>query len=189
MDVQLFRSKGTSINALWIIFRRCERPSTYTSLDFNRPVQLEVYTTAEQWPGLPVMSEMSGDTASDSSFNRALQWLNECTSTHRQCSSSSKDQKTPRRLIDITYDRPKPIEDHGFIERYVCLSHCWGESQPLRTTTATIQKHKHEIAWDAIPRTFQDAIQVTKRLHINYIWIDSLCIIQDDAEDWAAQAA
>jgi hypothetical protein len=115
--------------------------------------------------------------------------LNECTSTHRQCSSSSKDQKTPRRLIDITSDRPKLIEDHGLVERYVCLSHCWGEQQPLRTTTATIQKHKHEIAWDAIPRTFQDAIQIMKRLHINYIWIDSLCIVQDDADDWAAQAA
>jgi hypothetical protein len=178
MYVELFRSIGTQ--ALCIRF------------GFDPQVQLEVYTTAEQshlWPDFCVLSEMSGNTDSNSSFNRALQWLDECTSTHDVCNASSGDQPMPRRLIDITTDKPKLIEDHGLVGRYVCLSHCWGGHQPLRTITATIQQHIIGIPWDAIPRTFQDAIQITKRLHINYIWIDSLCIVQDDADDWAAQAA
>lgn len=45
------------------------------------------------------------------------------------------------------------------------------------------------IPWDKLPSTFQDAITVTRRLGIAYIWIDSLCIVQDDAQDWEREAA
>ncbi|KAH8600698.1 heterokaryon incompatibility protein-domain-containing protein, partial [Bisporella sp. PMI_857] len=40
-----------------------------------------------------------------------------------------------------------------------------------------------------LPKTFQDTILVAQRLNISYIWIDSLCIIQDSAEDWQAESA
>jgi hypothetical protein len=176
--------KGVGTEALYISLRSID--------DFHDEFQLEVYTTAGQskpWPEFCVMSETCGDTVSDGSFNRALEWLNECTSAHDICNTSSGARQMPGRLVDITSGRPKLIETHGLVEIYVCLSHCWDDHQPLRTTTDTIQQHKIEIAWNDIPRTFQDAIQVTKRFHVDYIWIDSLCIIQDDLDDWAAQAA
>lgn len=45
------------------------------------------------------------------------------------------------------------------------------------------------IPWAELPNTFQDAITVTRMLGLKYIWIDSLCIVQDDAQDWEREAA
>ena len=37
-------------------------------------------------------------------------------------------------------------------------------------------------------KTSQDAITLTRQLNIQYIWIDSLCVIQDDESDWPTEA-
>ena len=72
--------------------------------------------------------------------------------------------------------------------RYVALSHCWGG-----TNTAILKKDMLStmiggIDWSQLPKTFQDAIYVTRRLGFRYLWIDSLCIIQDSAEDWSKES-
>lgn len=73
---------------------------------------------------------------------------------------------------------------------YACLSHCWGEHQPLKTLAENFQTFKHEgISWDSFPKTFQEAITFSRSLNIRYLWIDSLCIIQDNNDDWNLQAA
>lgn len=74
-------------------------------------------------------------------------------------------------------------------KRYVCLSHCWGQEQPLITTSRTLQSHMKEISWESIPATFQDAIRISKKIGIQYIWIDSLCIIQDSVKDWETESS
>jgi hypothetical protein len=58
-----------------------------------------------------------------------------------------------------------------------------------RTTSKTIEANLKGIPWDALPATFQDAIDFTRRLGLQYIWIDSMCIIQDDAKDWDEQSS
>ncbi|KAF4848516.1 hypothetical protein CGCSCA4_v004793 [Colletotrichum siamense] len=40
-----------------------------------------------------------------------------------------------------------------------------------------------------LPQTFRDAIHVAKELGLSYIWIDALCIIQDDPEDWTIESS
>ncbi|KAF2181333.1 hypothetical protein K469DRAFT_539515, partial [Zopfia rhizophila CBS 207.26] len=57
------------------------------------------------------------------------------------------------------------------------------------TTTPTMQRRKDGISWEHLPRTFQDAIWVSRQLDIADIWIDSLCIIQDDPDDCAKGSA
>ena len=72
--------------------------------------------------------------------------------------------------------------------RYVALSHCRGKKQIIAITRATeIDRHK-EILFDTLSKTFRDAVLTTHRLDVQYPWIDSLCIIQDDAEDWQEQS-
>jgi hypothetical protein len=71
----------------------------------------------------------------------------------------------------------------------VCLSHSWGGQQPLKTTTHSLQDFKRNIPWDSLPKLFKDAVAYTKRLGFRYLWIDSLCIIQDDHNDWMEQSA
>ena len=69
----------------------------------------------------------------------------------------------------------------------MCLSHCWGKSISLTTETTTLKEGKG-ILWSELPGTFQDALTVTCRLGIQYLWIDSLCILQDSV-DWEKEAS
>ena len=78
---------------------------------------------------------------------------------------------------------------------YVALSHCWG---PLLESSAgmyarTLKKNLNEmqrgISFDRLPQNFQDAILTVRKLQLRYLWIDALCIIQDDPADWAREAA
>ena len=72
---------------------------------------------------------------------------------------------------------------------YAALSHCWGHKPFLRTLAGSLEAHKSEIAWERLPQSFQDAIAFTRHLGIRYLWIDSLCIVQDDQHDWRREAA
>lgn len=72
---------------------------------------------------------------------------------------------------------------------YVALSHCWGPEPPLKTTSKNRRQMERDLSWSFLPKTFQDAILVTLHLGMQYIWIDSLCIIQDDALDWDRESA
>jgi hypothetical protein len=72
---------------------------------------------------------------------------------------------------------------------YAALSHCWGANRSCVTTKHNLEERLKDIPWDTIPRTFQDAIRLALLLNIRQIWIDSLCIIQDDLEDWNIESA
>jgi hypothetical protein len=47
----------------------------------------------------------------------------------------------------------------------------------------------NEIGWTSLPPTYQDAVTVCQALNIDYLWVDSLCIVQDDKRDWAYEAS
>ncbi|KAH7357570.1 heterokaryon incompatibility protein-domain-containing protein, partial [Pyrenochaeta sp. MPI-SDFR-AT-0127] len=85
---------------------------------------------------------------------------------------------------------PRLFETQGERGHYVALSHCWGplSHRPVMTTHSSLADHLASIPWDALPPTYQDAISVTHRLGFAYIWIDSLCIIQDSHSDWLGES-
>jgi hypothetical protein len=71
----------------------------------------------------------------------------------------------------------------------VALSYCWGRSGNFRTTKASLLGHLEKLPLDMLPATLRDAITVTRELGIRYLWIDAVCIVQDDIEDWNREAA
>ena len=71
---------------------------------------------------------------------------------------------------------------------YVTLSHCWGAKQIITTTQETLRSRLAAIPWKDLSKTFQDAIIITNNLGYRYIWIDSLCIIQNDYQDWELES-
>jgi hypothetical protein len=71
---------------------------------------------------------------------------------------------------------------------YATLSHCWGRTLLIKTTQGNILEHQHEISRQHLPSTFKDAIKIARNLSICYLWIDSLCILQDSVHDWAHEA-
>jgi len=107
----------------------------------------------------------------------------------------TSNPELPTRILEIIITTPGPpslqlIESRGMRSRYAALSHCWGprNKQPLRTTKATYAQHLAGIAAADLPKTFREATRVAQAVGLRYIWIDSLCIIQDDRADWAAEA-
>ena len=98
-------------------------------------------------------------------------------------------------MIDIGSTPDSPIRLHitdsmgRVITPYVALSSSWGTELPLRTTKETLDKYCEEIPFEDFPKTLHDALRVTRGMGLQYIWIDALCIIQDDENDWQEQAA
>jgi len=72
--------------------------------------------------------------------------------------------------------------------KYIALSHCWGEKLPLRTTKDKLEDYKQHIESSELPQTFLDAVTVAREIDVQYLWIDSLCIIQDDSGDWEKES-
>jgi len=123
-------------------------------------------------------------------------WIQTCTSSHQRCRplASNSPETYPTRLLDIGSQHGDSIRLIETAENspdgaYTTLSHRWGGTDPVLTVSENIEDFKREIASPLLSKTFRDAIEVTRRLGLRYIWIDSLCIIQNDASDWAQEAA
>lgn len=110
---------------------------------------------------------------------------------------SESPAKLPTRLIDVGRDNTEPIrlvqtsQESAAKSPYIALSHCWGtlrREQRCCTYADNIDQRKAHIAYDELPPSFQDAVRVTRALGMRYLWIDSLCIVQDDPDDWSAEA-
>ncbi|KAF2255586.1 HET-domain-containing protein, partial [Trematosphaeria pertusa] len=119
-----------------------------------------------------------------------------CSRQHRICNSIlSSDSWYPSRLIDVGAEvlgLPRLVctAEETISGRYVSLSHCWGKSEFLQLTESNLECFKKGIPIDALSKTFQDAIEATRCLGMRYIWIDSLCIIQqqDSKDDWLRES-
>ena len=126
-------------------------------------------------------------------FNRCVtilkNWLEDCITHHNACSASQPS--LPKRLIQISGENLKLVDTAGFTySHYMTLSHCWGKtSNMMKTTKDNINIRLAQIPHKELPQVFKDAIAVTKSVGCQWIWIDSLCIIQDDEADWKEQAA
>jgi hypothetical protein len=81
------------------------------------------------------------------------------------------------------------LETKGLRGRYATLSHCWGGNACLTTRSDNFEEHKKGIPTVHLPPTFRHAVQISRRLGIRYLWIDSLCILQDSKDDWEKESA
>lgn len=123
-------------------------------------------------------------------LQKALEFLHKCRETHPAC--HPKDPSFhPTRLLDIRSpkDQVKLVQFDNSCEpstiEYAYLSHRWHrEKLGCMTTRGTLEDNKAGIAWSRLPQTFQNAIVFARRLGLNYLWIDNLCIIQEDEDDW-----
>lgn len=73
--------------------------------------------------------------------------------------------------------------------RYVTLSHCWGSLDIFRLLSTNLEALRQELPLDKLTQVFRDAIDLARRVGVSFIWIDSLCIIQDSPEDWEQESA
>ncbi|KAG8666783.1 hypothetical protein FPOAC2_11908 [Fusarium poae] len=140
-------------------------------------------------------SKVGSDAGSKDTLSVVTGWVHDCLQSHDCCQPAKT--RLPSRILDLeALDDPNKIrllqttseEEYG---SYVTLSYCWGSDPTfhVRTTHSTMSSHLNSIEVDNLPQTYKDAIKITRHLGIRFLWIDSLCICQDDVEDWARESA
>ncbi|KFY55224.1 hypothetical protein V497_07112 [Pseudogymnoascus sp. VKM F-4516 (FW-969)] len=123
-------------------------------------------------------------------FDIARNWLSKCTESHDLCKKSGNDI-LPTRLISITGESARLVLTSEWLARprYATLSHCWGSGNAIKLTSKDLDTYMEALPVERFPKTFKEAIEITKKLGIDYLWIDSLCIIQDSVDDWQNESA
>lgn len=126
--------------------------------------------------------------------------LQNCLDVHKTC-SLRQDNWLPTRLLDVRLHRDdrnsvRVIESgspqmpkSGPETRYVTLSHVWGMKHPLSLTRSNYNELRSRIDIETMPQCFSNAVYIVRQLGISFLWIDSLCIIQDMTEDWTRESA
>jgi hypothetical protein len=153
------------------------------------------------------IADLSAPDSIDRVCSLASTWIRNCDQTHQHCGSSHTSKREPKvlptRLIDVgsdSLDHPPTVfipQRHLRSFEYVALSYAWG---PVRDTTqatsSNLEAMTQRLPWAQLPKTIQDAILITRRLGIRYLWVDALCILQSEGpndvqhkEDWSYEAA
>ena len=120
--------------------------------------------------------------------------------SHPSCFVDVSKFRLPTRLLDLQPGlddgvirlRPTQNDNTAGTINYIALSHCWGPKglpDIAKTTKATFKDRTQGIRIPDLPKSFQDAVKICQELGIRYLWIDSLCIIQQDAEDWEKECS
>ncbi|KAK7403352.1 hypothetical protein QQX98_010873 [Neonectria punicea] len=132
---------------------------------------------------------------SNTTFDRASIWLHNCLDNHTSCRPKYASFM-PSRILQL-YQTPQDmvslIESSALIAPapYVALSYCWGPDTAgvLKTVKSNKASHLQGIPVKSLPKTIQDAVTVCRKLNVRYLWVDALCILQDDIDDWNKEAA
>jgi hypothetical protein len=150
--------------------------------------------------GIPSRPHVTG--ASESSLSTSIDWVKNqmkiCDEQERPCYNATKTKfLLPKRVLDLWYPIEEPLKTRVRLYeprknkkgQWATLSHCWGDKDPICTTELTRVDFLKKVPWEKISATYKDAIQITRQLGIRYLWIDSLCLIQDNREIWRAEAS
>ncbi|KAL6790832.1 heterokaryon incompatibility domain-containing protein [Trichoderma sp. SZMC 28012] len=163
---------------------------------------VKVVAKKHRWMYLPLYNmqketTLSRDTSSDKCLSWAKAQLDKCVKHHKQCADATSDF-LPTRLIDVQPlgpDGDVVLRNGGDIPAgspYVALSHCWGPNGrteiKCRTLSGNLFSQLHRIPRSSLSQTFQDAVDFTRRLGMRFLWIDCICIIQEDKDDWQKEA-
>ncbi|KAH8757702.1 heterokaryon incompatibility protein-domain-containing protein [Diaporthe sp. PMI_573] len=143
------------------------------------------------WKIIQIARHISKYRASPECITIMKSWMSTCLDSHPRCHTPAMSI-LPDRILEIS-----PCLDLQLIENfsgeatgnYIALSHCWGGQVAMQLTSQTVNEFKQKIFFNDLPKTFQDAVTICVALDISYIWIDSLCILQDSLEDWAVQGS
>lgn len=149
-----------------------------------------VETTPDIQLGFPKLP----DAGSEAHFEVARQWLRDCDTDENHWKCRPADPAClPTRLIDVGDEKDAPTvrlyetkpDEKG---RYIALSHPWGDEPHFCTNRLNIEEHKKKIYIDDLPNTFKDAVKTTRELGFQYLWIDSICIIQGPDGDFSGES-
>lgn len=144
-------------------------------------------------------TRLGWSTRPNHSLEQIQEWYRDCRGNHRRCKSATPTSAfLPSRLVEIIPARDgrsdvkirlrSRTELMESMPEYASLSHRWAANMPFKLTTANLKDCSKDFPHDSISKVFQDAICLALQLNLRYIWIDSLCIIQDSRTDWKLES-
>ncbi|KAI1740609.1 heterokaryon incompatibility protein-domain-containing protein [Xylaria scruposa] len=120
-------------------------------------------------------------------FEMVKGWLKTCECEHQRCTPNEGPFN-----VDLSFFRCIDVEEMcispvPITSQYVALSYKWGECKPF----LLLKPNKDDLFakdglrrnWDSIPKTIRDSIDFVRGVGCRYVWIDQLCLIQDDDDD------
>ena len=184
--------------AAWYPRRFSERPRLVlgeTKQVFELCVSPENYSeaTSTAQPCICTGRKILGSTRDPASLDQAARWLAACKNNHEHCHAQDESFQPTRLLFigDEDQETIRLVENEARSTTYAALSHRWSEeTQQVRLEHRNMaQRTQDGIRLEEFPPMMRDAISVLRRIGIFYVWIDCMCIIQDDKEDWSREAA
>ncbi|KAL8914344.1 MAG: hypothetical protein Q9172_007095 [Xanthocarpia lactea] len=180
------------------ISRRCQKIQVgvfwvHAANDMSEHLEFERYSKASPSASIEKPPKRLLEPTVQDIFVTAQKLVRTCNNSHK-CLLSSPNF-LPTRLLDIQgspCEFVKVVETFnlpvGTATRYIALSYCWGNNNPIRLLRCTLQTMSNRIDRVTLPKLFQDVVQLAQLLDIRYIWIDALCIVQDDKQDWQRES-
>ncbi|KAK1749897.1 heterokaryon incompatibility protein-domain-containing protein [Echria macrotheca] len=168
--------------------------------EISQVLGFKVFDSVDIKSNVPNHQRMLPDqyTLSDRNISMIQTWIEDCESNHPSCRSFSSEPKfLPTRLINVgTRDKVPPhlVETKDMSTdgiTYAALSHMWGDvltAPPLQAMQYNYRQLMEYISPRRLPRNFLDAVETCRCIGIQYLWIDSLCILQDSTDDWMKEA-
>jgi len=147
---------------------------------------LYAFTTSEDKASEYVTARpLRVDVGSNAACDQIQTWLDNCEG-HKGCSSSYTNALLPTRVIEVSpvdQEEPRVVESGGQRGTYTTLSYCWGKVPFETLNTLNYAQCSKALNMSTLPLTVQEAITITRKLSIPYLWVDALCIIQDSDDD------
>ncbi|CAG7562545.1 unnamed protein product [Fusarium equiseti] len=156
------------------------------------PISIAVYGNDGNAAGSRIPGRIcTAEYETNSYITLTRTFLERCIKSHKACKFEGR-YEMPTRVIDIDNEGDPPrlvITGPDMKENYVALSYCWGPA----TDTFTLNCHTMKEMLDGIDGSrlvaaHRDTIALSRQLGIRYIWIDALCIVQGDKQDWERES-
>ncbi|KAJ4294144.1 hypothetical protein N0V90_007834 [Kalmusia sp. IMI 367209] len=142
-------------------------------------------------PGIQLSHPELSESGSQFNINTIREWIRSCDRSHSCIPRNTSF--LPTRVIDVGDEHSSAVRlicidrEHATAAKYLALSHRWGSPTTntlFRTLKSNLATYKEAIQVADLPKTFEQAVKISRKMDIRYLWIDSLCIVQDDPEDW-----
>jgi hypothetical protein len=196
-SVQLSASSKDGYLSLEFVTNTSSQPNFRSSCNVElHKLRTLDFVKAPDVTGQTHLTSISTPTATN--FRLWNRWVNSCSESHKKCCALDHELESfvPSRLVEIRMGDDGQSFTWRLVSRanignvqYLTLSHCWGSSTHTSLRNETMSTFIEFSEYAELPKSFRDAFLITFSLGFRFIWIDSLCIIQDDPLDWESQAS
>jgi hypothetical protein len=133
---------------------------------------------------------LSSSPSSDAKLNIMKGWIDTCIQSHDRCRPSAQPC-APRRLIHLIDDGEQRIrlQSPATPVQFAALSYRWGPDEQYKTLKENLSARYKTLDTKVWPKSLKNSLIITRGLGLEYIWIDAICIVRDDTDDWAEEAS